>query len=1326
MSDIHPPQNLEAVRLHHDSDGNLTQVTLTPPTDNRNHTVAVTQGLEILADFDLGVVTMEKAGAHLILHFAQGGAITLENISSAVSGDASPSMVFQDGSMVSADQILATIMAAPEDDLTPAAGESGQSSGGVGEYEDHPGSILHSVEKLDGLDFSQINDSNPPSVQGLQPNTVSPVPADLDSGAGIPSVGIEVHDVGMTRDNTPTIAGTAGPDSTVVIEVGETTLGTTADGNGNWSVTIPAGTPLPDGGYTITGTATDGDGNSSTDTAGLGVDTTAIASIHLDAGITSNHILETAKLGGTIAVTGTVGGDVRDGDTVTVTVCGTGYTGTVANGVFSIDVPATELANDPLSRVEASVTATDQLGNTATAEDMETYNIVNLIIKNQDAPVAADDSAATSEVQSVDIDVLANDTPADGAALSRFDATSANGGTVTLNPDGTLNYSPADGFEGTDTFDYAITDPYGSTSVATVTITVNNGAPATVADHYAAVEGAGMVVDANSGVLSNDSDAAADTVTAYRFATDTSGANALSADGVHTVTTALGGSVVLNSDGSFHYTAPPSLDHTTSDTMVDSFAYQAFDGTDAGDWTPVNISVADGQPGATDIDHTLAASDGAFTYNLLIVLDSSGSMAWDINGNESLYGDFDPNTVRINIAKDAIAQMITKYDQLGNVNVQIVDFSSSATASQWFIDDLQAAGNYIDGIQVGGGTRYTTALDAAMDGFNPPPADKTLVYFISDGEPNSGYGISGQHQTDWENFVDANADIAFGVGIGEVSLDSLLPIACPDTGSSEDYAIKVTDAAQLSDTLLETVEAGVVSGTLSIQPGDGGGGLVFGPDGGHIESVTIDGDTRQYDPGNPEVTFTTPQGGQFTLNFDTGQYSYTLTPDTVLHGDEVIEIVGKDGDGDSAALTLTLHPQLDANQDIILTNVTPGTAMEIPDSALLHNDNGGNLFVGQVFNPQNGSVGTPDGVAFSIHTGLVEQSVASTINEKSGDSFYGPRNNTRENAVDLTDRNLFGAISTEGEIDANGYCVAYNGYLGNWIGRDIDYVKVHLHQGENLIVDVNGHNASVRGWVEYQDSNGQWQSVSISNTDPSPLPHFAAPEHGEYFIRLQTDGISGSNYDLRLTITEDSIQELPHASAGFSYSAGDGQGTDVADAKVHLIDGDTVTGGGKGEILAGGDANDTLNGNGGNDALVGNGGNDILVGGDGQDLMIGGIGDDTMSGGGGSDAYLYSAAGGEGADTITDFDVATDVIRLSDVLDADGDNDIDIGDLIHDGGQNVTANITGADGADVELTISNGAETTVVTLAGINAGHNFDGDTTLADLINHGLQIDIM
>ena len=76
------------------------------------------------------------------------------------------------------------------------------------------------------------------------------------------------------------------------------------------------------------------------------VDTLApVASITLDA-ITADNVVNAAEAGGTVAVTGTVGGDVADSDIITLTVNGVAYTGTSTGGVFSIDVAGSDLAAD--------------------------------------------------------------------------------------------------------------------------------------------------------------------------------------------------------------------------------------------------------------------------------------------------------------------------------------------------------------------------------------------------------------------------------------------------------------------------------------------------------------------------------------------------------------------------------------------------------------------------------------------------------------------------------------------------------------------------------------------------------------------------------------------------------------------------------------------------------------------------------------------------------------------------------------------------------------------------------------------------------------------
>jgi Big-like domain-containing protein/SdrD B-like protein len=92
-------------------------------------------------------------------------------------------------------------------------------------------------------------------------------------------------------------------------------------------------------------------------------------------------------------------------------------------------------------------------------------------------PVANDDTASTDADTAVTIDVLANDTDADNDTLTVLGASDGIYGTTTVNVDGTVTYTPAAGFTGTDWFNYVIDDGYGRLSYATVTVVV---APGTV------------------------------------------------------------------------------------------------------------------------------------------------------------------------------------------------------------------------------------------------------------------------------------------------------------------------------------------------------------------------------------------------------------------------------------------------------------------------------------------------------------------------------------------------------------------------------------------------------------------------------------------------------------------------------------------------------------------------------------------------------------------------------------------------------------------------------------------------------------------------------
>ena len=89
-----------------------------------------------------------------------------------------------------------------------------------------------------------------------------------------------------------------------------------------------------------------------------------------------------------------------------------------------------------------------------------------------DAPVAADDAVETQSGAPVVIAALDNDTDPDGDALQVTGVSQGANGSVVINDDGTLTYTPADGFEGTDSFTYVVSDGNGGSDTATVTVDV--------------------------------------------------------------------------------------------------------------------------------------------------------------------------------------------------------------------------------------------------------------------------------------------------------------------------------------------------------------------------------------------------------------------------------------------------------------------------------------------------------------------------------------------------------------------------------------------------------------------------------------------------------------------------------------------------------------------------------------------------------------------------------------------------------------------------------------------------------------------------------------
>lgn len=133
--------------------------------------------------------------------------------------------------------------------------------------------------------------------------------------------------------------------------------------------------------------------------------------------------------------------------------------------------------------------------------------------------------------------LLANDSDPEDDDLSALLESAPVNGTVNLGSDGLFTYTPNGGFTETDQFTYRATDGFFRSAPATVTIDVvaRNDAPLAVEDFYQTDEDVILTVASNLGVLSNDTDAEGDTLSAI-----------LVSPPEH-------GTLSLNDDGSFEY-----------------------------------------------------------------------------------------------------------------------------------------------------------------------------------------------------------------------------------------------------------------------------------------------------------------------------------------------------------------------------------------------------------------------------------------------------------------------------------------------------------------------------------------------------------------------------------------------------------------------------------------------------------------------------------------------------------------------------------------------------------------------------------------------------
>ncbi|WP_291166070.1 Ig-like domain-containing protein [Gimesia sp.] len=316
------------------------------------------------------------------------------------------------------------------------------------------------------------------------------------------------------------------------------------------------------------------------------------------------------------------------GETLSIVSVGTGSAG----GTISITNGGADLSYTPAADFVGTETFTYTI-NDGTPGSTDQATVTITVTEVNDVPITADDLVTTSEDNALTFnaaDLLLNDTtgPANESdqtlTVTAVSATADTHGTVVLNGDGTITYTPDANFNGTASFDYTATDdgatngsPDAQSTTGTVNVTVSevNDGPTANTDSIVAVEDTPLTFNASDLVV-NDNAGPADesdqtlTVTAVSATVDTHGTVVLNGDGTITFTP----DADFNGTASFDYTVS---DNGTTEGLTDSLS-------DLGSVTVLVTEVNDATLTAGDTQSATEDTPLTFAASELLANDSTG------------------------------------------------------------------------------------------------------------------------------------------------------------------------------------------------------------------------------------------------------------------------------------------------------------------------------------------------------------------------------------------------------------------------------------------------------------------------------------------------------------------------------------------------------------------------------------------------------------------------------------------------------------------------------------------------------------------------------
>ena len=440
-----------------------------------------------------------------------------------------------------------------------------------------------------------------------------------------------------------------------------------------------------------------------------------------------------------------------------------------------------------------------------------------------------------------------------------------------------------------------------------------------------------------------------------------------------------------------------------NNTLVD-LTYTATDYDGDHDHGTLTLNLDDDTPIAVnDCKSTTAGDPIPKTYNLLLILDTSGSI--------------DPSELAKEV--QAMKDLLDKYadiakDGAAGVKVQIVSFASTATLYHSEPVDIATAQAQLDSLNYDGEmTDYdaalaqaTAAINNSYDGAGWPNATGTLeniVYFVSDGEPTEGddtEGIDNGEESAWEATLANVGATAWAVGVGAgVGDEDLEDVAYPDSN-----VVNVNNFDDLLDGLIGTIAPQTASGNVMTND-------LPGADGAEVTAVSyIDVD------GNPATAIVDDDGvtvetllGELTIKSN-GEYSYEANTDELFDQKVTVDVSNTNlGTGMGAGNMVKVSAVGDGATSLIDNDGAFGVA----------SDDGGN---GERFDEINYlGGGKSEAMIFELQDGKVAESALVNITEFfSDETGVGNEVGSYElflNGEKVQDATVFTATSKSGNLE---------------------------------------------------------------------------------------------------------------------------------------------------------------------------------------------------------------------------------------------------------------------------------------------------------------------